>query len=239
VIGEEASLDEVSRPELAVIRRFALATSLRIEESVTLSWPQVDGENREVRLMRMGQHDRTILLTAETRRSSARSKAPHKMAVFMFVARPGVQQGRRGHPRRRDWLELGGVGFRDPRRTPPSAWTGRERGTEEAGPRQRQDDQHTCARTPSRRSCARMEARAAYMAETREKAVTRRARPERKKDGSEDMSQFTHRHDEPALTACTSCGSRFESIRGRQKISRKLLADRALFLQRLAGRFHR
>src|ERR1700720_1649289 len=49
VIGEEASLDEASRPELAVIKRFALATSLRIEEIVTLSWPQVDWENREAR----------------------------------------------------------------------------------------------------------------------------------------------------------------------------------------------
>jgi hypothetical protein len=39
VIGEEASLDEASRPELAVIKRFALARSLRIEEIVTLSWP--------------------------------------------------------------------------------------------------------------------------------------------------------------------------------------------------------
>ena len=42
MIGEEASLDEASRPELAVIKRFALATSLRIEEIVSLSWPQVD-----------------------------------------------------------------------------------------------------------------------------------------------------------------------------------------------------
>jgi integrase len=64
VIGEEASLDEASRPELAVIKRFALATSLRIEEMVTLSWPQVDWENREVRLMQKGQHYRTIPLTA-------------------------------------------------------------------------------------------------------------------------------------------------------------------------------
>jgi hypothetical protein len=35
------SLDEASRPELAVIKRFALATSLRIEEIVTLSSPQL------------------------------------------------------------------------------------------------------------------------------------------------------------------------------------------------------
>jgi integrase len=80
-IGEEASLDEASRPELAVIKRFALATSLRIEEIVTLSWPQVGWEDREVRLMQKGQHYRTVPLIAGTRRSSARSKAPHKMST--------------------------------------------------------------------------------------------------------------------------------------------------------------
>jgi hypothetical protein len=37
-----AELDEASRPELAGIKRFALATSLRIEEIVALPWPQVD-----------------------------------------------------------------------------------------------------------------------------------------------------------------------------------------------------
>jgi integrase len=64
VIGEEASLDAASRPELAVIKRFALATSLRTEEIVTLSWPQVGWENREVRLMQQGHNYRTVPLTA-------------------------------------------------------------------------------------------------------------------------------------------------------------------------------
>jgi integrase len=48
-VEEEASLEAVARPELAVVKRFALATSLRIEEIVTLTWPQVDWENREIR----------------------------------------------------------------------------------------------------------------------------------------------------------------------------------------------
>ena len=39
------------------------------------------------------------------------------MAVLMFVTRPGAQQGWRGHPRRRDGLELGGVRFHDPHRS--------------------------------------------------------------------------------------------------------------------------
>ena len=62
------------------------------------------------------------------------------------------------------------------------------------------------------------------MAKIREKAAGEEGEAgAEKKDGSEDMSQFTHWHDEPALTACTSCGSRFESSRGRQKINRKTL----------------
>jgi hypothetical protein len=87
VIGEEASLDEASRPELAVIKRFALATSLRIEEIVTLSWLQVDWENREVRLMQKGRHYRTIPLTAET------------LPVFLEEGPAGVTAARwRGAP---------------------------------------------------------------------------------------------------------------------------------------------
>lgn len=63
-VEEEASLEAVARPELALVKRFALATSLRIEEIVTLTWPQVDWENREIRLMQKGRRYRTIPMTA-------------------------------------------------------------------------------------------------------------------------------------------------------------------------------
>jgi hypothetical protein len=96
VLGEEASLDEAPRHELAVVKRFA--TSLRIEEIVTLSLPQVVWENREVRLMQKGP-------------GSTQDGGVH-------VCRPaGRAQDRRGHPHRHDWLELGGVGFHGPRCT--------------------------------------------------------------------------------------------------------------------------
>lgn len=133
-IQEEAALDDASRPELVVIKRFALATSLRIEEIVTLTWPQVDWENREIRLMQKGEHYRTIPMTMEIEAILRPLKGHHRMAVFTFVARRRAhnkagevirEKGKR-YPvtywgiqtaRRRDWSAAGGVGFHDLRRT--------------------------------------------------------------------------------------------------------------------------
>jgi Phage integrase family len=45
--------------------RFALATSLRIEEIVSLTWPQVDFENREIRVIQKGGRPRIVPMTAK------------------------------------------------------------------------------------------------------------------------------------------------------------------------------
>ncbi len=79
--------EEAGGPELAAIQRFALATSLRIAEIVSLTLPQVDSENREIRLIQKGERDRTIPMTAEIEAILLPLQGQHKMDVFTFVAR--------------------------------------------------------------------------------------------------------------------------------------------------------
>jgi integrase len=86
-VDDEAKLEEVARPELAAIQRFAFATSLRIAEIVSLTWPQVDFENREIRLIQKGERYRTIPMTAEIEAILLPLQGQHKMHVFTFVAR--------------------------------------------------------------------------------------------------------------------------------------------------------
>lgn len=134
-VEEEEQLEDVARPELVAVQRFALATSLRIEEIVSLTWPQVDFENSEIRVIQKGGRPRIVPMTAKIEAILRPLVGPHKLHVFTFIARR-TRKDRWGNTfirgerypvtywgiktaRQRDYPKagLGPVGYHDLRRT--------------------------------------------------------------------------------------------------------------------------
>jgi hypothetical protein len=124
VIGEEASLDGASCPELAVNKRFAFGdvAAHRGDRDFVVAAGRMgeprgpaDAEGPALPDRPADRRDEAILRPAQ--------RAPHKMAVFMFVARPGAQQGREVIRAGTTGWNSVASGFTTRAAPPPSAWT--------------------------------------------------------------------------------------------------------------------
>lgn len=132
--AEQGKLAEIERPHLAAAREFALLTSLRLAEVVSLTWPQVDFLGGVIRVIQKGEDPRTVPISKEIEALLRQLKGQHPTAVFSFVAQrtrvgPHGEKFIRGQrypltywglitALRRDWRKAGVNGsFHDLRRT--------------------------------------------------------------------------------------------------------------------------
>jgi integrase len=132
---EEERMAAVERPELTVAREFALMSSLRLEEVVSLTKFNVDFLNEKITLVQKGGEPRELAISPKMEALLRSLWDHHETAIFTFVAKrtrrcpkTGTQfeRGQR-YPltywgltsaRRRDWKKAGvAVNFHDLRRT--------------------------------------------------------------------------------------------------------------------------
>lgn len=83
---EQAAIAAVERSELTAPREFALATALRLDEVVTLTWPQVDFTAKVFRIIQKGGHPRELPITEAIEALLRPLKGNHPTAVFTFRA---------------------------------------------------------------------------------------------------------------------------------------------------------
>lgn len=95
---EEAAIEEHLREDYRPLRRFSLVTGLRMTEAYTLTWGQVDWENRTVSIVGKGDKPDVIPLHSEGIALLALLRGHHTERVFTYVAarrRDGRSKGKR------------------------------------------------------------------------------------------------------------------------------------------------
>jgi len=96
-LGEEAILDSAEDADFAALRRFGIITGLR-RRNLLLTWPQVDFEAAEVRVITKGGVPRVVPLSKEAYAILWARRGHHETNVFTFVAqrtRPCPKTGKK------------------------------------------------------------------------------------------------------------------------------------------------
>lgn len=196
---EEFQMLAVERPELQVMHRYTMLTSLRLEEGITLTWPQVDlpvGERPgEIRLLQKGEQPRKIPIWPgdELHQLLLGEKGKHPFHVFTYVARRNMTEPKSGraivkgqvYPYsywklqtdcERDWAKAGiGASWHDLRRTAAHRMdkaVGEEAAQKLLGHKDRETTRRYLGKDQDMdKLAANMRARDAYVAEMRAKAA--------------------------------------------------------------------
>jgi integrase len=84
--AEQAVLDEHERPWLRAIREFALLTSLRLSECISIQWRDIDFERRLLWVKTKGGKERQIPMTDPLTALLRSLKGQHPIWVFTYVA---------------------------------------------------------------------------------------------------------------------------------------------------------
>lgn len=85
-VAQEAEIDATERDDYHAVRKFATITGLRLREAL-LTWPQVDFENRVIRVIAKGEIPRIVPLSHDAYAILWAERGRHPEFVFTFVAR--------------------------------------------------------------------------------------------------------------------------------------------------------
>jgi integrase len=201
---EEVRMAEAERPELTVVREFAVLSGLRLANVAALTWFNVDFENRRITIRQKGDDPHVVPITASMEALLRSLRGHHESAVFTFVAKRTRRDPHSGkqfirgtrYPltywgicaaRRRDWDKAGvDVKFHDLRRM--AAQTLRSANAGDASVAQRllghkdlQTTQLYLGLTDEERMRDAMERRDAYLAEQRARVAAPLEKRERGK----------------------------------------------------------